>query len=341
MPSMKNWYSIKAASAAAAPVEISIFDEIGYWGVTAKDFISEFKAKLGDSKEVVLAINSPGGDVFQGFAIFNALKAVKAAGVKVKVKVMGIAASMASVIAMAGDEIEMPDNAMIMVHNAISGVYGDAEDLRAVVNVLDQIDNSIVATYSARTGKSEQEIRDLMAADTFMSAARALDLGFTDTVTESISATACFDTERLPENVRALFTRAAVTLPAPERVNPLAEQIQASATAAGLADFAAMFATDASLTTLEAAQAAIAVAKEIKSYAAVAGRPDDAAALIRERKTVAEARTALAKALADADAATGVDTARKSTAVASKDGHEGFSPTALWADIKAMKEGKK
>ena len=125
---MKNWFTIKAAAKEGGTAEISIFDEINpYYGVTAKNFIDEFKAKTANASKVTLAINSPGGDVFQGFAIYNALKN---SGKEINVRVMGIAASMASVIAMAGNTIEMPKNAMMMVHNAITGIYGDAEELR-------------------------------------------------------------------------------------------------------------------------------------------------------------------------------------------------------------------
>lgn len=208
---MRNWYSIKALASDAA--EIAIYDEIGMWGITAKDFIADLK-KI-DATKLNLSINSPGGSVFDGFAIFNALKA---SGKDITVTVVGIAASMASVIAMAGKKIKMPKNAMMMVHNAISGVYGDAENMREVADVLDKIDNSIVATYVARTGKSEEEVRALMADDTYMTAEEAVSIGFADELIDEMKVTACFELERLPENVKAMFQSAQNTILNPKSI---------------------------------------------------------------------------------------------------------------------------
>lgn len=332
---MKTWYSIKAAAKGTDTAEISIFDEIGYWGVTAKDFISEFKAKTKDAAKVALSINSPGGSVFDGFAIFNALKA---SGKEITVNVMGIAASMASVIAMAGKTINMPANSMMMVHNAISGVYGDAEDLEAVVKVLKDIDNSIVATYVARTGKPDQEVRDLMSADTFMTAARAVELGFADKVVDEAKVTACFELDKLPENVRAMF-KASVT---PPQVAPTlqVDQIEPLAKAAGVVEFVDVFATDPKLSTVDAMKAAIGEAGEILKLCALVKKPDQAAAFIRGRKSLDDARNALQEARVKADEAAHVDTrpkAKNSSAEASKD-IGAFSVNGYWAAQRSKKQ---
>lgn len=110
--SMKNksWFRMQAGGQGEA--DIYIYDEIGFWGVTAKQFISDMNA-LGDITHINLHINSPGGDVFEGIAIFNALKNHGAA---ITVYVDGVAASMASLIAMAGDTVIMPENAFMMIH---------------------------------------------------------------------------------------------------------------------------------------------------------------------------------------------------------------------------------
>lgn len=100
------------AATADQPSVLSIYDEIGFWGVQAKDFISDL-AKVS-SKVLNVEINSPGGDVFAGLAIYNALKG---SGKEIVVKVMGVAASAASLIAMAGDKIIMPKNTFMMIHN--------------------------------------------------------------------------------------------------------------------------------------------------------------------------------------------------------------------------------
>ena len=329
MPVMSStWYTIKAAATPDA-VDIAIFDEIGYWGVTAKSFITDLKAKAKDGvKRANLSINSPGGSVFEGWAIFNALKA---SGLEIHVTVMGIAASMASVIAMAGKTITMPANSMMMVHNAISGVYGDAEDLRAVVEVLDKIDNSIVATYVARTGKPEDEVRALMSADTFMTAAEALDLGFATAVIDPVEARASFDIAQLPENVRAVFKAVA---PPPKPVS-LAAQIKAAAEAAGLGEYAASWAVDDRLPTMEAVNAAIADAVEVVALCEMVGRPDDAGDHIRARAPIVDVRKALHAALAAADQATHTDGSRpsKDTQPEAGAGKHEFNPAAVWAEV--------
>lgn len=325
----KSWYSIKAAAAGADTVEVSIYDEIGYWGVTGASFIADLKGKLSSSvKNINLSINSPGGSVFDGWAIFNALKA---SGKTITVDILGIAASMASVIAMAGDKIRMPDNAMMMVHNAISGVYGDAADMRDVADVLDKIDNSIVATYVARTGKTEAEVRDLMAADTFMTAAEALELGFATEVTASVQAKATFDTDRLPANVRALFTGQA---PAAAPVPSVVALVATACKGAGLEAYVDLFATDVSITTPEALAAAVADAVQVRELCALVGRPGDEATHIRARTSLQDVRAALAKARAENDPPT--DSARTATETKGPAGPTAINPTQLWAQVRAM-----
>ncbi len=306
---MRTWYTIKAL-AAAGEAEISIHDEIGYWGVTAKDFIADLK-KIANVKKITLSINSPGGSVFDGFAIFNALKAT---GADITVQVIGIAASMASVIAMVGKKIEMPANSMMMVHNAISGVYGDAENLRDVADVLDKIDNSIVATYVARTGKTEDEVRALMTADTFMTAAEAFENGFATIVTDEMKVTASFELEKLPENVRAMF-KASAALPEPKVEDPkdaapaFADQVQVLADAAGMPEFAATWALGN--TDIKAVEKVIDDAREVKALCVLAKQPDAAAGYIKAGTPVADVRTKLVEALAAADAKANTDTTHR------------------------------
>ena len=118
---MKTWFTARASGGVA---ELTIYDEIGSYGVPAKTFIDEMKS-LGDISELTLRINSPGGSVFDGIAIYNALKRHPA---KVIVTVEGLAASIASVILCAGDEVVMPKNALIMIHdlrkNEFAGIHG-------------------------------------------------------------------------------------------------------------------------------------------------------------------------------------------------------------------------
>lgn len=105
-----SWFRMQASSNSEA--DIFIYDEIGYWGVTAKQFVNDLRA-LGDVTHINLYINSPGGDVFDGIAIYNALKHH---GAPITVHIDGLAASMASVIAMVGNPVIMPENTMMMIH---------------------------------------------------------------------------------------------------------------------------------------------------------------------------------------------------------------------------------
>lgn len=295
---MRTWFSMKAGAVAD---EIDIFDEIGFWGVTAKDFISQLKGLKGQS--ITLSINSPGGSVFDAIAMYNALRNT---GKEITVRVMGVAASAASLIAMAGDKIVMPENTFMMVHNPLTGTYGNAEDLREMADVLDKIGASLIATYCKRTGKSEDEVKALLDAETYLTAAEAVELGFADEVEPVLVIAASFEIDRLPENVQSAFKNAteptpeepAVEEPAPV-ADTLADTVAAASAAAGMSEFSAVFAL--AVTDKAQLDAAIAEAREIKSLCAVAGKPEMAAEMIRNRKSVADTRAALLDALASQD----------------------------------------
>lgn len=181
----KTWYQVKALSANSA--EISIYDEIGAWGVSAKSFMDELKA-LGNVSDITLRLNSPGGSVFDGMAIYNQLKGHKA---QITVYVDGLAASMGSVIAMAGDLVVMPENAMMMIHNPWTVGIGDAEELRKNADLLDKIKTAMLSAYTQKTGKSAEEISALMDAETWFTGAEALEHGFADEAHEALDIAAC------------------------------------------------------------------------------------------------------------------------------------------------------
>lgn len=183
---MKPWFSIVNKTAETA--EISIYDEIGSYGVTSADFLTSLKA-VGD-RRIVLRINSPGGDVFHGIAIYNRLKE-HAPGVEVRID--GLAASMASVIAMCGAPVKMAGNAMLMIHNPTGLCWGEAGELRQLAGLLDQLRNSLSGAYEKKTGKSAAKIAELMDAETWLSAAEAKQMGFVDDVTEPLKIAASFD----------------------------------------------------------------------------------------------------------------------------------------------------
>ncbi len=155
---------------------VELYDEIGYWGVTAKDFRDQLKGVTGD---FTLRINSPGGDVFDGIAIFNDIVAHRG---KVRVEIAGIAASIASVIAMAGDEIVIAPNAFFMVHNAWTFAAGNRHDFTEAAGVLGQIDEAIARTYVGRSKVGIRTVREMMDDETWMGATDAIDKGFADSL---------------------------------------------------------------------------------------------------------------------------------------------------------------
>ena len=149
--------------------------------------------RLPDGVPIDLRLNSPGGSVFDAVAIYNALK--RHAGT-VTVWIDGIAASAASYIAMAGDEIVMPENAFLMIHDPSGLVMGTADDMRAMAEALDKIKGSLTPGYAAKSGGSEEDIAALMAAETWFDAQDALDAGLATRIAEPVRIAARFDVGR-------------------------------------------------------------------------------------------------------------------------------------------------
>lgn len=183
---MSKWADRPAAAEADEPNTISIYDVIGedFWtgeGFTAKKAAGILRS-IG-KKPVTVSINSPGGDMFEGLAIYNLLREHPA---EVKVKVMGVAASAASVIAMAGDEVLMGTGTIMMVHNAWGLVVGNRHDFADAANVFETFDASMAAIYAARTGMADKDIMALLdgpsrsSDGTYMTAAEAIEKGFAD-----------------------------------------------------------------------------------------------------------------------------------------------------------------
>lgn len=152
--------------------------EYSWWGdeVTPKQFADDLKA-LGDITELDVRINSGGGDVFAAQAIHSQLKAHKAI---VNIYIDGLAASAASVIAMAGDTIYIPTNAMMMIHNPSTFAWGEADDLLKLVDVLEQVKKTIIAAYKAKTGRESEELSKLMDDETWMTGEEAVTQKFAD-----------------------------------------------------------------------------------------------------------------------------------------------------------------
>lgn len=185
---LSRWSDAPMAAEADDPNTISVYDVIGedWWtggGFTASRMAGALRS-IG-AKDVTVKINSPGGDMFEGIAIYNLLKDHPA---KVTVDVMGWAASAASIIAMAGDQINMGLGTFMMVHNAWGGVIGNRHDMRDAADLFDGFDSALADIYEARTGLKRAEIVKLMDAETFMGPSDAVKQGFADTVDDTRSA---------------------------------------------------------------------------------------------------------------------------------------------------------
>jgi ATP-dependent Clp endopeptidase proteolytic subunit ClpP len=183
-----SWYKIESKADKA---EIWIYESIGedFWsggGVTSKKFQEELAAIT--AKQIDLHINSPGGAVFDGVAIYNLLKQHAA---NVTTYIDGLAASIASVIALAGDRVVMAENALFMIHNPSGLVMGTADDMRKTADVLDKVRSTMSGVYSGKTGKAEDEINGLLDAETWFTAAEAMAAGFVDEVAEEMDLAAC------------------------------------------------------------------------------------------------------------------------------------------------------
>lgn len=183
-----NWYEIKNKNDKA---EIWLYEIIGkdFWtdeGMTAKDFqkeLSEIKAEKID-----LHINSPGGSVFDGNTIYNLLKSHKA---KITTYIDGIAASIASVIALAGDKIYMAQNGLFMLHQPFAFTMGNEDDHEKTLEILRKVGGSIATTYMKKTDKEESEILDMMKVETWLNADEALEAGFVDEISDKVDMAAC------------------------------------------------------------------------------------------------------------------------------------------------------
>jgi len=215
--SKKSWYTITAQADGdeSQSAEIHIYDYIGEWGVSARGFVSELKNI--DAAQIDLHINSPGGSVVDGVAIQNALKQHSA---KVTTYIDGLAGSIASIIALAGDEIQIADNAYVMIHNPASIVFGEAADMLKEAEVLNKMADGLAGDYSRKMGITVEEARALMDEETWYLGEEAVDAGFADSTYTGTPAVASFDAKRFtakaPAEAIKRFTQS------PKRGNPQA-----------------------------------------------------------------------------------------------------------------------
>jgi ATP-dependent protease ClpP protease subunit len=211
MTKVTNWLSYSPRASVHEPAVLQIFDQIGEdWfggsGISAKAF-SDALQSVGPGP-LVVEINSPGGNVWDGLAIYNMLRGRQA---PVTTRVVGIAASIASVIALAGDSIEMAEASLFMIHDPSGMVAGTSDDMRKMANALDQHAEILAGIYTKRTGKTSAQIRAAMTAETWFTAQEAIQFGLADKTTEQIAMAACWHpravTKTAPETVRSNLRR--------------------------------------------------------------------------------------------------------------------------------------
>lgn len=306
MANERTWFEFRPTAAGSDP-EILIYDYIGAFGVTAKDFHDQLKA-LGNPKNITVHINSPGGEVFPGTAIYNMLRQHKA---RITMIIDGVAASMASLIAMAGDEIIMPANSFLMIHNPGGFVLGTSKDLRDHADMLDKLKQGMVEAYTRKSGKTDEEVAQIMDDETWYTAAEAVEAGFADKLDEPVQIAATFDFlskyRNPPDDLVANRGTAAPTEEAHMSTNPTAPAAVAPTAPAPAAPIVAVAPAPApapaetqeqmtARITAEVNAASAARVNEITSLCALTKQPEKVAEFIASGKSAAEVLAALTAA---------------------------------------------
>lgn len=191
-PADVDGWRVENAASQDSPAELYIYDEIdasGWWGISARDVVEALAMISADTIE--LHLNSPGGDVFDAFSIYNALRNHPAT---VNVIVDGLAASAASYIMLAGDTVEMEPNASVMIHDAIGLTYGNAADHEQMRALLDKQSGIVAQIYADRSGGNVDEWRTAMKAETWYTADEAVTAGLADSVRSQARSTSPEDT---------------------------------------------------------------------------------------------------------------------------------------------------
>ena len=192
----QKFYALEKSDNGEATIHL--YDEVGAFGAGSKEFLADL-GKL-DGQHIHLRINSPGGSVVEGTAIYNALRRHKGG---VTVHIDALAASMASVIAMSGSPVYIADNALLMIHNPWTVSMGESKDLRKEADLLDKLKSTLVNAYTRKTGMEQDQIAEMMDAETWLDAVEAVALGFADAIEEGVAAAAT----ATPEMLRARFDK--------------------------------------------------------------------------------------------------------------------------------------
>lgn len=206
---MRPCFAFSAVGARGMPAHLSIFEEIGFYGIQAKTFRTQLDAVAASGQKTVqVEISSPGGSVADALAMYNSLRAC---GLAVTTKVMGAAMSAASLVFMAGDRRVMPKNSWLMLHSPSTIAAGNADDLREAADMLRKLGGLVRGTYCARSGMGDKQMTEILSQDTYLSAEEARELGFATELAAAATATARFNLAKaeMPAHVQAAYGVAA------------------------------------------------------------------------------------------------------------------------------------
>lgn len=316
----EHWYSIQAAGEEGGkPIEVYIYGEIGFWGVTSADFIRDLKAADDGVSEVHVHFDTLGGDLFDGVAIHNTLRAL---GERCTGVIDGACFSAGSVAVCGAHKVRMADNAMFMIHNPWTFMAGDSEELRKMADMMDKAFEGIVASYQHRAlNIDDAELRRMINDTTWLTASEAKTHGFVDEVFGEVAPLVNNAALGKILNRYRNVPEAALRLvgevepppapepdpapdPEPDPVPPtpeaaeLAAKLATDCAAAGLSNCVSYLIKASALASADAVQAHFNRAKEVRAACLVAKRPDDAQALIEAGLTVEQAKAKLFEKLA-------------------------------------------
>lgn len=297
--SAKSWYFLRASAETATPgIEVYVYGEIGGWGVTASQFVQDLRALDDGASPVMVAFNSIGGDLFDGLAMHNALSRL---GERCTARIDALAASAASVAACGAHRVVIAANAMMMIHNPWTYSSGDAEALRRVADVLDQTLEVIIAAYKAKAPNiDEVELRRLVNAETWLTAAEAVALGLADEIGNGIEVKACIGEgavlqryHRAPKALLAQLDDAAgppeptvpedpPAPPAENHSSTLALLITQGCTAAGISNLIEPLISITKLADEATVQAALTKAKAVRDLCVAARLPELLEGFVRD-----------------------------------------------------------
>lgn len=298
----EHWYSIRAVGEAEQKaIEIYVYGEIGYWGITSGDFIRDFKASDDGTSPVYVYFDTIGGDLFDGIAIHNSLNAL---GERCTARIVGACFSAGSVAACGAHRVEMADNALFMIHNPWTFMAGGSEELRKMADMMDKALEGIVASYQRRPlTVDDAELRRLINEETWLTPPEALAMGFVDVVLAGSLPKVDNSAHgkilnRYRNTPQAALDLVATVEPEPEPAadpepatapepdqpdaTALATELAAACAEQGMGNLVGALIKASGLKSREAIQAQVARAKAIRELCNLAKLPDEAEQLITD-----------------------------------------------------------